>query len=84
MLDIFPVGHFLDAFSGLPDRRIERLRQKARKQATVLTPLEVGQPLHIGEVDLLPLHPGEEFARQAAPDAKGGRIGNDLSLVLRT
>jgi len=83
LLDIFPVGHFLDAFSGLPDRRIERLRQKARKQATVLTPLEVGQPLHIGEVDLLPLHPGEEFARQAAPDAKGGRIGNDLSLVLR-
>jgi len=43
----------------------------------------VGHGLSIGEVRLLPLHPGAEFARQAAPAMKNGRIGNDLSLVLR-
>jgi competence protein ComEC len=83
LLRLFPVGHFLDTFIGLPDRRIERLRRQARERSARLTPLTAGTPLDIGEVRLLPFHPSETFIRQSPSLAESGRIGNDLSLVLR-
>jgi len=82
LLGFFPVGRLLDAFGGLPDPRIERLRRLAREKRAALTPLAVGEPLTIGGVSLTPLHPATAYQPKAA-GAKGGRIDNNLSLVMR-
>lgn len=82
LVDLFSIGHFLDGFSGLNDSRIDKLRQKVLSRQAVLVPLQPGIPLNIGEVRLIPLHPGPQFILQTIANRKS-KVGNELSLVLR-
>ena len=82
LVDLFSIGHFLDGFSALTDSRIAKLKQKALAKQAVLVPLEPGVPLDIGEVRLIPLHPGPQFILQTIANRKN-KVGNELSLVLR-
>ena len=82
LVDLFSIGHFLDGFPGLGDTRIADLRQKALNKGALSVPLRPGVPLTVGEVRIVPLHPGPQFILQKTTHEKG-KIGNELSLVLR-
>ncbi|MCH8157564.1 MAG: MBL fold metallo-hydrolase, partial [Nitrospinae bacterium] len=81
ILDVFPVQHYLDRAGPTGDRRLERLREKARSKGAVPLVLQTGKPIRIGEVKLVLLHPDKNFIEENGNG--NGRIGNDLSLVLR-
>lgn len=83
LLDIMKVKHFLARENTLGDRRLEKLRKKAIEHGAQPVLLEVGKPLVIGEVRIIPLHPDREFIRQRDKPASEKPIGNPLSLVLR-
>jgi len=85
LLDLFPLRHFLDPYSGNPKamgRRMIHLRDKALARDADAIPLRAGQALRIGEVILTPLHPDPDFlAGKTAP--LQSRERNEFSLVFR-
>ncbi len=74
------IRHFLDRRPTLPDRRINRLKDRLRERSAIPLPLQTGQPWKIGGVHLTLLHPTPEFITQEKT-ASPPRIGNDLSMV---
>jgi competence protein ComEC len=80
LLDLFPVNHFLTLGENRVGKRLQRLQKKAREKGVAFTPLEIGKSIRIGEVQLIPLHPGSESNPSTTLNR---RIDNDLSLVLR-
>ena len=80
LLDLFPVKHFLTLGESFVGWRLKNLEKKARKMGSEIIPLIMNQPITIGEVRLIPLHPGVE---PGPPSNSNRRIDNDLSLVLR-
>ncbi len=82
LVTLFPVGHFLDGFSRIRDRRIDALRANALAQGAQHVPLVPGTPFYVGAVKLLPLHPKTNRV-QLASYRRSRKVGNDRSLVLR-
>ena len=80
LANLVPIGHFLDRRPALPDRRIDRLKDRLLERDTVPLPLQPGRPWQIGEVRLTLLHPTADFIAQKPPAAHP-KIGNDLSMV---
>jgi competence protein ComEC len=78
LLDLFPVKHFLTLGENTIGRRLQSLQKKAQEKGAQFISLKMGQPLSIGEVQLIPLHPGSDQS-----SLSNQRIVNDLSLVLR-
>ena len=74
LLDLFPVKHFLTM--GESGERLRRLQKQAHSKGAKFLPLKINEPIQVGEVRLIPLHPepGSDSDR---------RIDNDLSLVMR-
>ena len=78
LLDLFPVKNFLTLGENSVGWRLRNLEKKAHEKGAELLALNRHQPITIGEVRLIPLHPGVP----PTTDSKR-RIDNDLSLVLR-
>lgn len=80
LANLVTIGHFLDRRPALPDRRIDRWKDRLLERDTVPLPLQPGRPWQIGEVRLTLLHPTADFIAREPPAAHP-RIGNDLSMV---
>ncbi len=80
LANLVTIRHFLDRRPALPDRRIDRWKDRLRERDTVPLPLQPGRPWQIGEVRLTLLHPTADFIAQEPPAAHP-KIGNDLSMV---
>ena len=77
---LISINHFLDRRPALPDRRIDRLKNRLMDRHTVPLPMAAGQPWQVGDVRLTLLHPTPDFiARKPSPSKN--KIGNDLSMV---
>ncbi|MBT3369070.1 MAG: MBL fold metallo-hydrolase, partial [Nitrospina sp.] len=78
LLDLFPVNNFLTLSENSVGKRLKSLQKKSREKGSEFIPLKLNEPITIGEVRLIPLHPGPD-----QPSTSSRRIDNDLSLVLR-
>jgi competence protein ComEC len=85
LLDLFKVDYLLQPETGIADRRLAQLRQKALDKRAAPLALKTGEPvIREGEVTVTPIHPDANFA-----DGPGGaepnqdRVSNDYSLTLR-
>lgn len=78
LLDLFPVKYFLTMGETSIGRRLQSLQKKAKEKGSEFIPLKLNEPVTIGEVRLIPLHPGPD-----QPSISNRRVVNDLSLVLR-
>ena len=78
LLDLFPVRNFLTLGENSVGKRLKSLQKKSREKGSEFIPLKLNEPITIGEVRLIPLHPGPD-----QPSTSSRRIDNDLSLVLR-
>ncbi len=78
LLDLFPVKHFLTLGDSFVGQRLRNLQNQARERGAKFLRLKMNKPIHVGEVQLIPLHP--EPGQSSSSDR---RVDNDLSLVLR-
>ena len=79
LLDLFPVKYFLTLGETTVGKRLQNLQNKAREKGSKFIPVIKKETIHIGEVQLIPLHPGAELKVSTISNR---RINNDLSLVL--
>ena len=78
LLDLFPVNNFLTLSESSVGKRLQSLQKKSREKGSEFISLKLNEPITIGKVRLIPLHPGPD-----QPSISNRRINNDLSLVLR-
>lgn len=78
LLDLFPVKHFLTLGDNFVGRRLRNLQNQAREKGAKFLRLKMNEPIVVGEVQLIPLHPQPDQS-----SSSDRRVDNDLSLVLR-
>lgn len=78
LLDLFPVKHFLTLGDNFVGQRLRNLQNQAREKGAQFLRLKMNEPIVVGEVRLIPLHP--KLGQSSSSDR---RVDNDLSLVLR-
>lgn len=85
LLDLFKVNYLLLPETGIADKRLARLKQKALDKNAASLALETGKYIREGDVTITLLHPDPGFTDSSGPAKKAGRerVGNDYSLTLR-
>jgi competence protein ComEC len=78
LLDLFPVKHFLTLGDNFVGQRLRSLQNQAHEKGATFLRLKMNEPIVVGEVRLIPLHPKPD-----QPSSSDRRVDNDLSLVLR-
>jgi competence protein ComEC len=78
LLDLFPVKHFLTLGDNFVGQRLRSLQNQAHKKGAQFLHLKMNEPIVVGEVRLIPLHPEQDQS-----SSSDRRVDNDLSLVLR-
>ena len=78
LLDLFPVKYFLTLGDNFVGRRLRNLQNQAREKGAKFLLLEMNEPIVVGEVRLIPLHPQPDQT-----SISDRRVDNDLSLVMR-
>jgi competence protein ComEC len=77
LLDLFPVKHFLTLGDNFAGQRLRSLQNQALEKGAKFLRLKMNEPVVVGEVQLIPLHPKPD--KSSSSDR---RVDNDLSLVL--